>query len=442
MSPYNATSMVVIFTESILGFKRAGAYRISSELKKHGVDTRVIDTGRNLDKILAYLDKHSDIEWVGFSIPYLDYNKRVSRLTDMDIAVEEQLIAYLRNRNIKIILGGSNADTIKHYVNNFYVMVGYSDIAIMHFHNYVVNHTTLIYETINDNKVIYADTHYGDIDLGNTITSFPVGSVKSNEMLPIEISRGCIFKCAFCEFGYLGKKPGTYIRPKHTIRQEIEDAYNIHGVDTFSFLDDTFNDSVEKMTMIKEIREDTGIPFKFWSYGRLDLLASNPDMIELMGEIGWQAVTFGVETLNKKTGSSVGKGASPDKLKECLISLKEKYPTLHIQVNLIIGLPHNTKEDIKESIDWFLETGVTDYLRVVDLDIRDPNGIEYSSLFSKNPTKYGFQIISTDGIRYNWSNSNFNNKTAREYAKEINDYIDQNKKSNIPFHVHYKRTTQ
>lgn len=431
--------MVIIFTESISGFKRIGAYRISSELKKHGVDVRIIDTGRNLDKIINWLDKQRDIEWVGFSIPYLDYNQRISRLTNMDIAVENQLISYLRNRNIQIILGGSNADTIKHYVTDFYVMVGYSDIGIMHFHNHVINSSPLIYEIINHNKVIYADRHYGDIDLTNTATSFPHGSVNSNEILPIEISRGCIFKCAFCEFGYLGKKPGTYIRPKDLIQKEIEEAYKDHGVDTFSFLDDTFNDSVEKMLMIKEIREDTGIPFKFWSYGRLDLLASNPEMISLIGDIGWSAVTFGVETLNKKTGSSVGKGANPEKLKECLIKLKTVYPNLYIQVNLIIGLPHNTKEDIKQSIDWFLETGVADYLRVVDLDIRDPKGIEYSSLFSKNPTKYGFQIISTDGIRYNWSNLNFNNKTAKEYAKEINEYIDQNKKSNIPFHIYYKK---
>lgn len=431
--------MIIIFTHSIHGNKRIGAYRIASELKKNNIDVTVIDTSIGLDGIFKIFNSIQNIEWIGFSLPYLNYNHRVSRITKMSVTDETKLILFLQNKNVPIILGGSNADTIKHYVSNFYIMVGYSDEGIIHFHNYVLGKSPLQFENVNNNKVIYAEYQFKSVDLGNTLTSFNKGEIKSTEILPIEIARGCIFKCAFCEFGHLGKKPGTYIRPKELIKKEIIEAYQLHGVSTFSFLDDTFNDSVEKMQMIKEIREETKIPFTFWSYGRLDLLARHPKMIDLIGSTGWNAISFGVETFNKKSGSSVGKGANPDKLKECLINLKNIYPDIHIQVNLIIGLPYSTKEDIKDSIDWFLKTGVADYLRVVDLDIRDPNGIEHSSLFSKNPLKYGFQVISTDGIRYNWKNTNFDNKTAKEYAKLMNDYIDENTASNFPFHSTVKK---
>ena len=50
-------------------------------------------------------------------------------------------------------------------------------------------------------------------------------------------------------------------------------------------MDDTFNDTVEKMRMMKEVHDEVG-PFDFWAYGRLDLIASKPEMMELVGEIG------------------------------------------------------------------------------------------------------------------------------------------------------------
>ena len=128
---------------------------------------------------------------------------------------------------------------------------------------------------------------------------------------------------------------------------------------------------------------------------------------------------------------------NPEKLKKCLLEIKKKYPDIHIQINLIIGLPYSTKEDIKESVDWFLDNNVADYLRVIDLDIRDPSRISFSSEFSKNPEKYGYQIISTDSLRYSWNNDYWTNLSAKLYAEEINKYIDSKKKDNSPFHIEY-----
>jgi radical SAM superfamily enzyme YgiQ (UPF0313 family) len=272
----------------------------------------------------------------------------VAKITDLGREDEVRLIEYFRNRNVPLVLGGSNADQVKNYRKNFYVIIGYADVAVQALHNHITQNTDLIYTVINDNKVVYADTNYKDIDLNIVETEFVESDfVIDNEIIPIEISRGCIFKCKFCNYGHIGKKPGTYIRSKESIKSDIQRAYAQYGIKDYLFVDDTFNDSIEKMQMIKEIREELNIPFNFWAYGRLDLLAAHPEMIELMGEIGWTAVTFGVETLNKQSGASVGKGANPERLKNTLLLLKEKYPKLHVQVNLIIGLPHSTKEDIK-----------------------------------------------------------------------------------------------
>ena len=435
--------MVLIFTDTAFKTRRIGAYRIASALRNENVEVEVIDHLASWDynELIAALDKVVDISWIGFSASYLHYfsdNSGIFRITDLEYAREQALISYIRSRGIPIVIGGSNADILKNNILGYYVVVGYADAAIIKIHEHITTGSSLIFTEINTNKVVYADVDYS-ATLENTETQFIETDfiANSRELLPLEISRGCIFRCAFCEFSHLGKKPGTYIRYKEHIKSEIECLYNTYGIYTFLFMDDTFNDCVEKMQMIKEIREETGIPFTFWAYGRLDLLARFPEMVDLIGETGWNAFTFGIETLNKKTGSSVGKGADPEKLKQCLIDLKLRYPYIHIQANLIVGLPHSTREDIKESVDWFLEAGVTDYLRVVDLDIKDSRNTLHGSMFSNNPTKFGFRLLSSDGLRYNWENDGFTRASAKEYANEINNYITDNKKKNIPYHSKY-----
>ena len=53
------------------------------------------------------------------------------------------------------------------------------------------------------------------------------------------------------------------IKPKELIQKEIEHAYYNYGISTFLFVDDTFNDSIDKMEMVKRIRQDSKIPFEF-----------------------------------------------------------------------------------------------------------------------------------------------------------------------------------
>jgi len=427
--------MVFIFTESANLTRRAGAYRIATCLRNNYIEVETIDYLRhwNIDELLSLLDNF-EIDWVGFSLTYLNYHKsNPNTITDLSAENETKLINYLRLRRIPIALGGANADTIKDYVENYWIFVGYSDQAVIEFDNHIRKQSPLEYTTSMSNKIIYADRSYNDITLDFKTKFVNSDFVLNNELLPIEISRGCIFKCKFCEFAYLGKKPGTYIRDKLSIEYDIVSAHNTFGTKNFLFVDDTFNDSIDKMRMIKSIRQDTGIDFEFWSYGRLDLMSRYKEMIDLMPEIGWNAVTFGIETMNKQTGSSIGKGANPAILKKTLVDIKQYHPYVHIQCNLIIGLPHSTKEDIWETVNWLLETNTADYLRVVDLDIRDPTRLSSASEFSLNPNKFGYKIISTDKLRYNWSNSNWSVDSAKEFASIINDYIDENKKNNYPY---------
>lgn len=444
--------MVFLFTDAVYGTRRAGAYRIATQLRELDVQVEVIDylSFWNLENLIRVLDQYQHIDWIGFSTTYSRMGDMYSStgrdpdwLTDLSYEEDKKLRKYLKDRNIPLVLGGPNADYLKKIVKDFYIIIGYGDDAVKALHQHLTENKPLKHTILNDNKIIYADTDYTNFSIDNINTHFLDSDfVSHNEMIPIEISRGCIFKCAFCYFGHIGKKPGTYIRCKDGIKDDIRRAYEKYGIKKFLFLDDTFNDSIDKMQVIKEVRKELQIPFEFWSYGRLDLLSAHPEMIDLMGEIGWTSVTFGIETLTKKAGSTIGKGANPDRLKETLIKLKTKYPNLHIQANLIIGLPHETKDDIKQTVDWFLETSVVDFLSVRPLVINNPTDVLYSSQISKNPSKYGYTVSDMPGNSntfYIWKNVNWTQDEAKDFGKEMQHYITQEYKKKAKdmcsFHV-------
>ena len=444
--------MIVLFNDSPdPPIRSLGVYRIATELRRHGVEVEVIDFLSHWDQsvLLKYLDTILDVDWWGFSTKFFPptYNSEnfagqatfrnnnwtfdnhnTGFMTELSNKDEALLIDYIKKRQGTIVVGGPNAEIIQHMPMNIDIIcAGYSDLAVMAVHNHIVQGSNLIYTEFNDKKYVDADKHYAVQLLNNLTTEYAESDFVTDDwVLPIEIGRGCIFQCAFCEFDHLGKKPGTYIRPKEEIKQDILYRYNTFGVKKFMFVDDTFNDSLEKMYLIRDIRQETGIDFEFWSYCRVDLLAANPEQVDLIPEIGWKSFTIGIETFTRASGKAVGKGADPEKLKHFLIALKQRFPELRLQVNIIVGLPHDTEETIKETAEWFLANpDIAEYAKFATLRIKNPNGLTKNlSKISKDPEKYGYKIL--DGKQFDvfqWTTPYLNTNSAQQLVEKYNPLL-------------------
>jgi len=453
--------MVIIFNDSPQVPNRSiGAYRIASALRAHGVRVEVIDFFHHWEKVIPkttlikYINKIklTPIDWVGFSSKFTLPGQKLREsqagaaksslntgvLTMASQEFEMRIIQHIKSKNIPIVVGGPSVDLAKHYYtseNIDIVCEGYADSAVIAIHEHIVNNQPLTYTNLNGMKFVNADKDYSNIDLGDIPVSYTNRDfIENEEVFPIEISRGCMFHCHFCSFAHLGKRPGTYIRPKESIKAEIIDRYEKYGSTKFVFVDDTFNDSVDKMKLIKEIRDETRIPFEFWSYARLDLLRAKPEMVDLIDQIGWTSFTFGVETFNKASGSAVGKGADPEKLKEFLIYLRERFPTHTFFINIILGLPEDTLESIQETVDWFKShPTVPTSVRIRELDIHDKRYKGNNSKIALNPENYGYEVVipvdlfTGKGI-LDWKNKNKLGrvqlqKLSTKYQEEINEAL-------------------
>jgi radical SAM superfamily enzyme YgiQ (UPF0313 family) len=442
-------SMIVIFNDSPQYPNRSiGAYRIATVLRRYGLEVEVIDYMTAWEKtakkeLFKYLDAIPNVEWWGFSTRFdvptkiMSANSTVEQTwflgtIDSDPQFELDVIGYIKSRGGKIVLGGPNAFILSKRLPAGmidYLCHGYSDTGVIAVHEHITSGNTLIATKQQDFLVVDCDNDYKDTDLATIDVDYHhTDFLKNDIVFPVEISRGCIFQCAFCSYPHTGKKPGTYIRPKKSIKKDIVDRYTNYGATKFLFLDDTFNDSIEKMEMIREIREETGIPFEFWSYARLDLLRVHPRMVDLIGEIGWTSMTFGVETFNRSSGKAIGKGADPEKLKSFLLELRSRYPNIFLQIHMIIGLPDDTEESARETYQWFVDNpGIANQLTINKLNIQKPDDKQYSSKISKSPEKYGYEVKKSEPqvILINWINKNgMSQRRARDLAQELSDHYE------------------
>jgi radical SAM superfamily enzyme YgiQ (UPF0313 family) len=222
-----------------------------------------------------------------------------------------------------------------------------------------------------------------------------------------------------------GKNKFDYLRDPQTIKNELIHNYQNFGTTNYYLADDTFNDSTYKIEQLHKVI--TSLPFKinFTTYLRLDLLYAHKEQILMLQEMGLASPFFGIESLNQKSASSIGKGMNVHKAKDFLLELyfdywKEQIP---ITCSFIVGLPYETKDTIYDTYNWIKNTPLSSIFFPLALT----NKTFYKSEFNSNYEKYGYTFDKETGY---WENENFNYHDATKIAEQYNDEL--MRKENIP----------
>lgn len=212
----------------------------------------------------------------------------------------------------------------------------------------------------------------------------------------LELSRGCIFNCAFCNYAL--RKSKSSHKKSEQIRLELEEFYTLFGTSEVIITCNTFNDDEDKIHEIAEAVKGLSFSPSFFAYTRLDLFAKQIDKPEIR-EFFSKYVKypfFGIEGVTSKSLSIVGKQANVEKTKKTLLTIKEIMPDALITTSFIIGLPGQTFEDELEYFKWLEESDVSHFTSIIPLvinDKNDNNGLNEFSVFDENPEKYGIENI-------------------------------------------------
>ncbi len=425
-----------------------GPYRIASALEDAGYTTFVLDyvIHLSLEEIKQALKPHLNKEtlWVGFSSTFFWKDNTASfndtlrqKMYYTDIDQINSLISFIKNNsNAKLVYGGAKAPFFLADSLIDYYVVGYSDNSIIELTNSIKNKTELCNKTeiVIDNKISYLidSNKYPEPRLDNITTYWwnKKFNILPNEGLPVELARGCIFKCKFCSYPLLGKKKGTYIRDYAQLKDELIKIWESTGTDSYYFTDDTFNDDNDKIEELHKMM--TSLPFKpkFSAYLRIDLINRYPHQADLLSEMGLIGTYLGIETFQPESAKAIGKGLHPNKVKERLYWLREKwYNKVNIGAGFILGLPYDTHSYFDELLNWSMQSdNPLQQLSFYPLFLfkRNEDNVDrlkaYTSEFSLHPEIYGYEF-KNNNMKWGLSSQKLSFVECESIANQMNSIV-------------------
>lgn len=242
-------------------------------------------------------------------------------------------------------------------------------------------------------------------------------SIQPSESLPIELARGCQFRCKFCSYPLVGKKADTYLRDHGLIEEELIRNYEMFGTTRYQIMDDTVNESATKIEQLAKIAQRLPFKFEWLGYNRLDVIGVNRHTIDLLKASGLKSTYFGIESFHPEASSCLGKGWNGKYGKDFLLELKDRWKDdVSITCSFIAGLPYETEESLLETQEWLIENKAADSWFFLQLFLnKNGQGTE----FEKNASEYGITFPNDKDLDY-WEHSTYNFTDAITISQKLN----------------------
>lgn len=421
-----------------------GPYALANTLRNNNYSSFVIDyfqsfTTIELETILEKLIT-KDTLFIGYSLTYItDFVKHF-----IDWERFRTLNFYIKNKypNVKIIIGGGQVEyfmqkILPKFNDNCgidYCFNGYAETMLLDFCYRLSNNKNPKFSLITQNiKIIDYDRTASAHDFKNIEHIWKSEDIIiKNEPLPIEIARGCVFRCKFCTYPLLGKNKNdnSYIKSETILLNEFTKNYNEFGTLDYMILDDTFNEKTDKIESLVRIRDKTKLDLSFVGYARLDLIQRKPQQLQLLKDMNFIGYTFGIESLNYDSAKIIGKGIKATHIIETLQKIKDIYNNnVIIQTNFIIGLPYDNAETILNWSEIIFQRKVflSDFSTFNTLVMY--GGFDKSQ-FALNPEKYGYQRSPTS--IFDWTNKDWNFQEANKLTLELRKRMSADSETKIP----------
>jgi hypothetical protein len=435
---------VILFADecSLAHSRSLGVFRLATELRRNGYTVKVLDFFsswlddiKSLNNLLNLIVDQQTL-FIGFSgttftktsgaekqniRSFSDYfNASTVTTWPADDTKIKFLFLHLKrkNPNLKLVYGGE-WHTIKiPFLQNtidFFVQ-GYGEQTVVELANNLRNSSNQKYfpagnvKLINHNKNAigfdfknYGDTLYDRSDL-----------LSPGEMLYLETSRGCMFKCKFCDYPILGRKKGS--DPHHksidVLTNEFKSNYDLAGITKYSIVDNIFNETTEKLEDVLRARDRSGVDIDFFAFIRYELLDKFPEQVSLLKELGIKSAGISIESLHTPSARTVGKGMDSEKVKDILYNLKDQWgESVRVSGTLIIGLPEDNPETLDKWIPWIFDKQCP-----ITFGYMFPLTFVNGTTFSDNPEKYGYSVIENG---HQWKNKYWDSVAAEQYAFDL-----------------------
>ena len=377
-------------------FRALGPYQLASWLRNHGYTVKVIDfcMYMTVDQLVTITEKYIDNTTlaIGASTTFWQVYDTTPILPLWIVAAKAHIET--KFKNIKWCLGGHFSNRFK--LEGWKVLEGEGENTVLKWLDEI------------SNKKIYRKP----FDIQQTSNMFmPDDYIQPYEFLPVELGRGCMFKCKFCQYPNIGKKPGTYLKNYQCLYEEILGHHNKWGTTRFYYTDDTVNESEEKLEALADIAQKLPFKLEWIGYARADLIWSNPRTSQLLKDSGLRSAFFGIESFERKSSLLVGKGWSGLHAKDWLLKQKQIWKDeINWSLATIVGIPGQTPEQLFDDADWMIKNNM--YWAIYHALMINPAGffgeIATISEFERNHKEYGFTFPDPIHNPWYWENGDWN----------------------------------
>ena len=165
----------------------------------------------------------------------------------------------------------------------------------------------------------------------------------SGKMTTMMTSRGCPYRCIFCD--RLGKR----FRPASAdyVIMEIEKCLQL-GIKHIFFHDDTLTVDKNRVLSICRIIKEKSLEFSFSLRSRVNTI--DEEMVRALKEAGCKRISFGVESGVQRILKRIKKGITLEQAEDAF-RLTKKFQIKSL-ADFMIGHPDETVEDIRQTIKF------------------------------------------------------------------------------------------
>ncbi len=168
--------------------------------------------------------------------------------------------------------------------------------------------------------------------------------ILANRHIYYESSKGCPFRCSYC---HSSVETGVYHKPLERVKEELR-AILVHQPKIIRFIDRTFNDIPSRALAIWQFLLEEGQGTRFHFEMAPDRFTE--EMFVFLEQLPPAIFQFeiGIQSTNEKTLKAIRRKVDKNRLHSNIARLAAM-DSIHLHLDLILGLPYDTKESFAQS---------------------------------------------------------------------------------------------
>jgi radical SAM superfamily enzyme YgiQ (UPF0313 family) len=176
----------------------------------------------------------------------------------------------------------------------------------------------------------------------------------SQPYFSITASRGCLYKCTFCQpaeraiFGNNVRK-----RSVDNVLDEIVYLSECYGMQSFMIHDDCFTQYYSWVEEFCDKKSKRGLTQPFACQTRADIICSRPDLMQKLVDVGLTWVLIGFESGSDRVLEFIKKGTTVEQNIKAGRICKEL--GIKMSANYMFGLPTETREEMAQTVKMMRE---------------------------------------------------------------------------------------